>query len=77
MTGDLTTVNVQDLAGHEWRRLKEENGTDNVADLANVAQRWELGPEVGIALRRVNRGLNDTWGDGVDPDAPRCVFDGQ
>jgi hypothetical protein len=36
VVGDLAVVDVQDLAGNERRRLEEDDGVDDVADLAHV-----------------------------------------
>ena len=33
---DLAAVDVQDLAGNERRRLEDDDGVDDVADLAHV-----------------------------------------
>ena len=77
MTGDLAAVDVQDLAGDERRRLQEEDAVDDVADLADVPNRGELGAEPGVALRRMHRRLDDAGRDGVHPDAAGGVLDGQ
>ena len=39
VAGDLATVDVQDLAGDERRRLQEQDAVDDVADLAHVPER--------------------------------------
>ena len=59
MTGDLAAVDVHDLAGDEGRRLQEEDGVDDVIDLADVPEWDEALPETGVALRGMRRRLND------------------
>ena len=77
VAGDLAAVDMKDLAGNERRRLQEKDAVDDVADLAHVPYRRELGAETGIALRRMHRRLDDAWRDGVHPDAAGGILDGE
>jgi hypothetical protein len=58
VTGDLTAVDVQDLAGDEGRRLEEQDAVHDVADLADPSQRVQPGERV-VAFRRVRRRRDD------------------
>src|SRR5437764_10361295 len=49
VAGDLAAVDVQDLAGNERRRLEDDDGVDDVADLAHVPYRGEPRAEPGVA----------------------------
>jgi hypothetical protein len=77
VAGDLAAVDVQDLAGNERRRLEDDDGVDDVADLARVPYRGEPRAEPGVVFRRMHRRLDDARRDGVDPDAAGGVFSGQ
>ena len=59
MAGDLTAVDVQDLAGDVGRRLQEQDAVYDVADLAGPPERGTLGAEVLVAVGRALRGLDD------------------
>jgi len=68
---------VQDLTGDVGRGLQEQDAVDDVADPADPAEREEPVAEVLVVFRRVGGGLDDAWGDGVDPDAEGGDLDGQ
>ncbi len=76
LAGVLAAVDVQDLAGDEAGRLEVDDGVHDVARLAHPADRVQAGERL-VVLDRVHRGLDDTRRDGVDPDAPAGVLDGQ
>ena len=46
VAGDLTAVDVQDLAGDVGRGLQEQDAVHHVADLAGPPERGTLGAEV-------------------------------
>jgi hypothetical protein len=77
VAGDLAAVDVQDLTGDIGRGLQEKDAVDDVADLADPAERREPVAEVLVVFRRVRGGLDDARGDGVDPDAEGGDLDGQ
>ena len=77
MPGGLAAVDVQDLPGDVRRCLQEQDAVDDVADLADAAERRKLVTESVIAFRRVHRRLDDARRDRVDPDAAGGVLDGQ
>src|SRR5579862_9878479 len=72
----LAAVDVQDHPRDEWGVLEIEDPFDDVADLANSAQRMEVSQAL-IRSWREDRVLYDPEGDGVDPHAARGVLDGQ
>src|SRR3954465_4735017 len=74
VAGDLATVDVQDLAGDERRRLEEHDRVDDVADLSDVPHRGEPCAEPGVARRGMGRGLDDSRRHGVDADAAGGVL---
>jgi hypothetical protein len=64
----LAAVDVQDLAGHEGRRLEIENSADHILDLANPADGVQRAhPGVGALV--VQWRLDDAEGHGVHPQA--------
>ena len=59
MTSGLAAVDVQDLSSDVGRGLQEQDAVDDVADLADPAERGELVTESVVAVRRVHRRLDD------------------
>ena len=65
----LAAVDVQDLTGDIGRGLQEQHPRDDIANLADAAERGKLVTEPLVTVRWVRRGLDDAGRDGVDPDA--------
>src|ERR1700722_3929895 len=76
VSGTLTTVHVQDLAGDEVRVLQVQHGLDAIVDLADTPQRMHLG-QCFVGRYVVHGGANVTESDSVAPDAVLRVLDGQ
>ena len=53
VTGDLATVDMEDLARDVGRRLQEQNAVDDVADLAHAPERCNTLAECLISFRRI------------------------
>src|ERR1700748_3014899 len=74
VSGTLTTVHMQDLAGDKVRVLQVQHGVDDIVDAADAPQRMHLGQRL-VGRRVVHGGANVTQSDGVAPDAVLRVFD--
>src|ERR1700743_1934041 len=68
VSGTLTSVHVQDLAGDKRRVLQIQPRVDDVVDVAHAAQRVPLG-QGGIGRRIVHGSPNVAESDGVATDA--------
>src|SRR5579871_1450542 len=74
--GGLTTIDVQRLARDECGAFEIEDGIDDVADLADAAQRVK-GIEALVRLGVVGGGPDDAERDGIHAHALRRIFDRQ
>src|SRR5580658_4604899 len=76
VSGTLTSIHVQDLAGDKRRGLQIKHAFDDVVDLAHAPQRMPLGQCI-VCRRLVHGSANVAESDGVAPDAVLCVLDSQ
>ena len=53
-----------------------QDAVDDIADLAHPAERVEVRQAL-VGRSIVQRGLDDSEGDGVDPNAACCILDSQ
>jgi hypothetical protein len=70
----LAAVDVQSLAGDEACSFQVEDPIHDVGDLAHPPQ-GVYGGVSRVGGRVDQRCLDDTEGDGVHSNSPRCVFD--
>src|ERR1700749_2433136 len=76
MSGTLTSIHVQDLAGDKGRVLQVQHALDDIVDVAHAPQRMPLGQCI-VCGRIVHGSANVAESDGVAPDAVLRVRDGQ
>src|ERR1700722_18218357 len=76
VSGTLTTIHVQDLAGDEVRVLQIQHGPDDVADLTH-APHWMHLCQSFVGPWVMHGGANVSESDRVGPDAVHGVLDGQ
>jgi hypothetical protein len=72
----LTSVEVEDLACHEARRLKIEDRLDDLCNLTRVPDRLKSAARL-FGLGRIHLRLDNAGCDGVHADTALGVFDGK
>src|SRR4051795_11966124 len=76
MSGALTAVDVQGLAGDERGTFEIEDPVDDIADLAGPTDGVQRSARL-VGLGAVRRRLDDAQRDGVGSDSPRRILDRQ
>src|SRR5271155_73185 len=70
----LAAVDVQDLPGHERRRLEIEDPTDHILDLAHPADGVQRA-HPGVGARLVYRRFDHAQRDGIHPQTSGGILD--
>ena len=76
VSGTLTSIHMDDLAGDKRRVLQKQHGLDDIVDLAHAPQRMPRG-QCSVCRRIMHGSANVAESDGVAPDTVLCVLDGQ